>query len=447
MRGKAYNLTNHKLGERLHVGRRLALSLMGLLPPNLGKKRASKTVHKVKAVVAEDDESEGSNHQQSSLLPLPIASGPFITNVSVIDDGTLVELTVTHGRGMHWAGTKQCTRCCGESGWQQNGRGLTNSYIMEMLLGYGTWMYITPHSVTFPDVNTTGLKIRIAVPSPLNPHHEPYCPALALRYAWEDFPECAIYNADGLPLPPFNITLGQGGSGREFTGVYLNNNGVSTEEFGAEGGIVAGGLETFHNNIDPPVVSVVATSQPAAMRIMPLGDSITQWNCGHIKRVPDDGATASFGGYRGFLFSQLAQLWGKPSYLSKPFETVGGMYDCGSHEGHSGWTCADLDSIITASATAYRPDVVLLMCGTNDLYYRPSTLHPERGGNVTTVLARMNSLLNKLFAVQPNVQVLISTISDINATKCLSYGAGACPPSMPADIEAVNIAMQAVRAF
>ena len=27
------------------------------------------------------------------------------------------------------------------------------------------------------------------------------------RYAWEDFPECALYNAAGLPMPPFNVTL------------------------------------------------------------------------------------------------------------------------------------------------------------------------------------------------------------------------------------------------
>ena len=67
------------------------------------------------------------------------------------------------------------------------------------------------------------------------------------------------------------------------------------------------------------------------------------------------------------------------------FATVGGEYGCGSHEGHSGWTCEDLASIITDSAISYSPDVVLLMCGTNDLYYRASTLKPEKGGNVTEV--------------------------------------------------------------
>ena len=30
---------------------------------------------------------------------------------------------------------------------------------------------------------------------------------LLKRYAWEDFPECALYNAAGLPMLPFNVTL------------------------------------------------------------------------------------------------------------------------------------------------------------------------------------------------------------------------------------------------
>jgi hypothetical protein len=34
----------------------------------------------------------------------------------------------------------------------------------------------------------------------------PFKPA-ALRYAWEDFPQCALFNAFGLPVAPFNITM------------------------------------------------------------------------------------------------------------------------------------------------------------------------------------------------------------------------------------------------
>ena len=55
----------------------------------------------------------------------------------------------------------------------------------------------------------------------------------------------------------------------------------------------------------------------------------------------------------------------------------------------------------------------------------------------------MNDLLSKLFAVRPNATVLLSTTPEINATKCLSYAAGACPPDMPANIRAVNAALPA----
>jgi lysophospholipase L1-like esterase len=182
---------------------------------------------------------------------------------------------------------------------------------------------------------------------------------------------------------------------------------------------------------------LAATGSAApALRIMPLGDSITQWQCGLMQNT-STGDVASFGGYRGPLFANLQREWGSLYTLS----SVGGQQGCGSHEGHSGWTCEMLADIITDSATAYKPDVVLLMCGTNDLWYRPSTKNPEQGGTPDQVLERINSILDRLYAVVPDATVLLSTISDVNMTKCATYPQGACPPSMPADITTVNNAM------
>ena len=91
-------------------GRRLALALMALLPPNLGKTL---------------DERSGSAPidaaADSSASAVTAASGPSITAAAVVSDGTIVELTVADGKGMRWAGTKQCTRCCGAAEWKQNG--------------------------------------------------------------------------------------------------------------------------------------------------------------------------------------------------------------------------------------------------------------------------------------------------------------------------------------
>ena len=190
-------------------------------------------------------------------------------------------------------------------------------------------------------------------------------------------------------------------------------------------------------------LSALADPEAPALRLMPLGDSITQWQCGTLgnstSATNDRGDVASFGGYRGPLFQSLQGQWG--SLYS--FESVGGQHDCGSHEGHSGWTCEMLADIIVASAVAYKPDVVLLMCGTNDLWYRPNTINPILGGNVSQVLDRINLILARLYSVSPHTTVLLSTISDINATKCLTYPQAACPPSMPADIVSVNDALPA----
>ena len=152
---------------KMECGRRLALSLMSLLPPNLGKTLLLSP-----------------QQQQPSLVaPVPpvVASGPTISSVATIEAGAAIELTVKDGHGMHWNGTKQCTRCCGFDGWKRDGFGMTNSHLMLMLLEHGTWQYLTAGQVTFPDVNTTATKIKIVVPSPQTRSRTPYCPALELR--------------------------------------------------------------------------------------------------------------------------------------------------------------------------------------------------------------------------------------------------------------------------
>ena len=93
-----------------------------------------------------------------------------------MEGGTIVELTVSNAKGMHWNGTKQCTRCCGFAGYKRDGVGLTNSHLMEMRLD--TWQYITPAGVTFPDVNTTGEKVRSSTCLSLSQHYQ-YCPGIA----------------------------------------------------------------------------------------------------------------------------------------------------------------------------------------------------------------------------------------------------------------------------
>jgi len=154
-----------------------------------------------------------------------------------------------------------------------------------------------------------------------------------------------------------------------------------------------------------------------AVRILPFGDSITQWQCNN----------ESSGGYRGFLGDALH---------SDGFVTdfVGSMYDCGNHEGHSGWTVAALSGIAEEVLTAHQPDIVLFEAGTNDLFFNQPGYN--QGANVTGTLARIDTVLNITFSLLPKVIVLVSGITYINATRCANYSQAPWhPPNCPDDMQ------------
>ena len=75
------------IADKMECGRRLALALMALLPPSLGKR-----THNTR----NEPETAWSGGE-----------GPSITNVSVVQNGAVVELTIANGQGLHWNGTKQ----------------------------------------------------------------------------------------------------------------------------------------------------------------------------------------------------------------------------------------------------------------------------------------------------------------------------------------------------
>lgn len=119
----------------------------------------------------------------------------------------------------------------------------------------------------------------------------------------------------------------------------------------------------------------------------------------------------------------------------------GSNYDCGAHEGYSGWKCSDLAGVIKKSASTFQPDVVLLQCGTNDMYFEKPFV-PARPVKEDPfpqeVVRRMNTLLGNLFEAAPNATVLLSSVTAINATRCAHYVYGACPEGMNERISAFN---------
>ncbi|WP_406335934.1 ricin-type beta-trefoil lectin domain protein [Streptomyces sp. NBC_00203] len=139
------------------------------------------------------------------------------------------------------------------------------------------------------------------------------------------------------------------------------------------------------------VTAVGATPAAAAsttpLRVMPLGDSIT-WGEG----------SSTGNGYRG-------PLWDKLAADGHPLDFVGtlrgGSMSDPDNEGHSGYRIDQIATLADASLTRYRPNVVTLEIGTNDLNgsYQP-----------TTASARLKSLVNQITAAAPDATVLVASL-------------------------------------
>ena len=208
------------------------------------------------------------------------------------------------------------------------------------------------------------------------------------------------------------------------------------------------------------------------LRIMPMGDSITQFECGmnayvsaadhsifnplnqtsgqndHGTGLPYPPGTffvAAHGGYRDLLGRQLAgQVGGKigPASGRPAWTFVGSQFDCGNHEGYGGETVAWLANRTTAIMTNAQPDIVLFQAGTNDFFWGMDD--PHHGVRSAAALAaRLRHLLDLTFAAVPNTTFLLSTITHINETRCSFYNTahwhpGNCPSDMQSNIIAYN---------
>lgn len=126
------------------------------------------------------------------------------------------------------------------------------------------------------------------------------------------------------------------------------------------------------------------------IRLMPLGDSITA------------GFQSTTGnGYRLELYTDLANE-GHTVLDFVGSQNSGTMADP-ANEGHSGDIISDLanPSIGTADPAAYRPNIVTLMIGTNDM-----------GRNVLPATApdRLKSLINQVLAAAPDATVVVASL-------------------------------------
>jgi lysophospholipase L1-like esterase len=158
---------------------------------------------------------------------------------------------------------------------------------------------------------------------------------------------------------------------------------------------------------------VAATPSPTStptvpVRLMPLGDSITD---GH----------GVLGGYRTLLWQELVQTDHDNIDFVGSLSTGPTTLGDKDNEGHSGWcidgscygvSTTDLVSGIDGWLATYKPDIILLHAGTNDL---------GSGDTGAVTATHLDTLLEKIFTDEPNAIVIVAQIISMNQ--------GAAPPA------------------
>jgi lysophospholipase L1-like esterase len=121
---------------------------------------------------------------------------------------------------------------------------------------------------------------------------------------------------------------------------------------------------------------------------MPLGDSITQGG--------------SIGGYRLDLGTKLRAAGRTVDFVGSLTDGPASMPDR-NHEGHPGWTIAQVDANVVNWLRTYTPRTILLHIGTNDMY----------GSDPAGAPRRLSALVDKITSQAPSAEVFVSTIIPI----------------------------------
>jgi len=138
------------------------------------------------------------------------------------------------------------------------------------------------------------------------------------------------------------------------------------------------------------VVGAVTTTGVAVhpLRIMALGNSSTV-GVGSPGTAGFRGPLESLLARHGIAFVMVgSQQTGPPSVPDR------------HHEGHPGWTMAQMQPLVAGWMRAQRPDVVLLQVGTNDL---------NSGVSARTTAARLDRLLDTIHGVS-NAGVIVAGV-------------------------------------
>jgi lysophospholipase L1-like esterase len=157
------------------------------------------------------------------------------------------------------------------------------------------------------------------------------------------------------------------------------------------GALVAAELALSHT----PAAAAVPGESNGGVRIMPLGDSIT------------DGYTPYPGGYRVGLWQRLAVGGYTVDFVGS---MTNGPAELGDHdhEGHVGWRIDQLDANINTWLQQSDPRTIMLLIGTNDM---------NQNYDIGNAPARLSTLIDHIRAAKSQCELFVATIPpETNAT-------------------------------
>lgn len=143
-------------------------------------------------------------------------------------------------------------------------------------------------------------------------------------------------------------------------------------------------------------LAVAAGARPASaqttppVRIMPLGDSITH------------GYNVS-GGYRVALEDALAAGGFAVDFVGSRSDGPRDLADR-DHEGHPGWRVDQISARADEWVRTSRPEVVLLMIGTNDVL---------QDADVAGAPQRLSGLIDRIAAAAPSARILVASLTPL----------------------------------
>jgi lysophospholipase L1-like esterase len=171
--------------------------------------------------------------------------------------------------------------------------------------------------------------------------------------------------------------------------------------------------------------ATTASSPKAAaatsLRLMPLGDSIT-WGVG----------SSTGNGYRGPLWNELSAEGHAPDFVGSG---QNGTMSDPDNEGHSGYRIDQVSALADATVDHYRPNVITLEIGTNDL---------NQNYQIATAPARLSSLIDQLTADAPDATILVGSVI-VSTSSVEEPNRGAFNQQIPGIVQAKQAAGKHVR--